>query len=231
MHIRAKRWARPELAACPYFISEIFQAKGGWRKLFAAPENPLHLDLGCGKGWATCDLAKANPDINYIALDQKSDILGVCRRYAQTIFDGEPKNLLITAYDATRLKNIFDSRDAIERIYIGFPTPYYKPRLHKHRLIHTRQLAPCREILSENGEIWFKTDHREMFESALDEYFPEAGFEVTFSTRDLRNHNTAPAPGNISPAHSPIVPEYMSEHEKKFAGEGKPIYMIIGRKR
>ena len=79
MRIRKKTWAIPELTACPYFIQEPTKLKGHWREWFPS-SHPLHVELGCGKCTFTAELAAQNPDVNYVAIDISTDILGVARR-------------------------------------------------------------------------------------------------------------------------------------------------------
>ena len=66
MHMRTKKWARPELAACPFYEPEGEQRKGHWREAFSHPDHPLQLEMGCGKGVSTAKMAAANPDINSV---------------------------------------------------------------------------------------------------------------------------------------------------------------------
>ena len=73
MRIRRKPWARPELAACPFCIDEPEKQLGHWHQMFER-EQPLHLELGCGKGGFMAQKAVANPDINFLAVDIKSAI-------------------------------------------------------------------------------------------------------------------------------------------------------------
>ena len=75
MRIRRKKWARPELEECKYFIKNPVELKNHWKEQFAK-NNPIHLELGCGKGVFISEIAAKNPDINYIAIDIKSDVLG-----------------------------------------------------------------------------------------------------------------------------------------------------------
>lgn len=81
MRMRRKPWARPELAACPFFVDHPQENRNSWKQWFAK-EQPLHLELGCGKGMFTAQLAASHPEINYIGVDIKSEVLAVARREA-----------------------------------------------------------------------------------------------------------------------------------------------------
>ena len=79
MRMRAMKWARPELSVCPYFVKEPAQLRGKWATAFKE-EKPLCLELGCGKGGFMSKLAVAHPEINFIAVDIKSEMLGLAMR-------------------------------------------------------------------------------------------------------------------------------------------------------
>lgn len=205
MRIRTKPWARPELAACDYFISKPGEMRGNWG-LFFDKQQPLHLDLGCGKCTFLAKLAYQNQDVNYIGVDISSDILGVARRNISACFGELPvKNVALTAYNIEKLTEILSEEDRVERIYINFCNPWPKACCHKRRLTHVRQLMGYRKLLRENGEIWFKTDNDLLFLSSL-RYFQEAGFEIYEETYDL---NAIERSGNIQ-----------SEHEVMFESQG-----------
>jgi len=207
MRIRHKPWARPELAACKFFIDEPVGFKGKWNDSF--PEKrPLHVELGCGKGGFISQIAVDNPDINYLAIDIKSEMLGLAKRKVEASYAEagiEPNNVLLTACNIEQIDTILSENDKVDRIYINFCNPWQKARCHKRRLTHRRQLENYKKILSENGEIWFKTDNDDLFMSSL-RYFEESGFETFEVTYDL---NSLEGTGNIQ-----------SEHEVMFEAQG-----------
>ena len=79
MHMRTKKWAKPELAICPYFTDEAESHRGNWRACFKK-DQPLYLELGCGKGVSTAAMVYDNRDINFIAMDITCNVLGDTRR-------------------------------------------------------------------------------------------------------------------------------------------------------
>jgi len=185
MRIRNKPWAKEELNASKFYTKNPEECKGKWKECFKNPDNPIHLELGCGKGYFVKKSAIQNPEINYIAIDLIDAILGVANRNIIEEFNGKnPENLLLTRYDVEEINNILDKTDNIERIYINFCNPWPKPRHKKRRLTHTRQLEKYKQFLKQNGEIYFKTDDDELFKESL-EYFKEAGFETIKLTYDL----------------------------------------------
>ena len=80
MRIRYKKWARPELEASPFYRDEPEKLKGQWKQQYEKPEQPLHLELGCGKGQFMAKLAVENQTINYLAIDLVDAMLGLAKR-------------------------------------------------------------------------------------------------------------------------------------------------------
>ena len=160
MRIRFKPWARPELEASKFYIDNSEDYKGKWRTLFKNPNAPLHLELGCGKGGFMSQLALANPQINYIAIDMVDAMLGLAKRNIEEIYTNNEmqiENVYLTRYDIERILNIMDENDNIDRIYINFCNPWPRGKHRKKRLTHTRQLEKYKQFLKPNGEIYFKT--------------------------------------------------------------------------
>lgn len=217
MHMRTKKWAKPELAVCPYFTDEAERFRGRWRGLFAR-EQPLYLELGCGKGVSTAAMVYDNPRINYVVIDITCNVLGDTRRNIAAAFGDAPvQNVMIARYDISFIEKIFAPEDRVERIYINFCNPWTKrPKYAKRRLTHPRQLMQYREFLTDGGEIWFKTDDMPLFTESLP-YFEACGFEMRYLVNDLH------AAG--------FTPNYISEHEKKFTELGVPIKFVIFRKK
>ena len=155
MRMRRKSWARPELAASDFYIQEPAKHRGAWKELFADPEKPRHLELGCGKGVSTAQMVHENRDVNYVAIDLISDVLATARRNISEIYGDEPvDNVLITSQNVLNIRSIFAPEDAFERIIISFCNPWNgRPRHWKRRLTHTQQLMQYREFLTERGEI------------------------------------------------------------------------------
>jgi len=209
MRIRHKPWARPELAACKFFIDEPAALKGRWNDTFPQ-KRPLHVELGCGKGGFISQIAVANPDINYLAVDIKSEMLGLAKRKVEASYaeaGREPDNVLLTACNIELIDGILSTEDVADRIYINFCNPWPRSKQHKKRLVHPRQLDNYKIFLKKGGEIRFKTDDDDLFNDAL-EYFIDSGYEIIYKTYDLHAAKDAPAG------------DFVTEHEKMFSDEG-----------
>ena len=206
MRIRNKPWAREELDVSEIYVKNPEEMKGKWREKFNNIY-PIHVELGCGKGYFVKKAGLKNPEINYIAIDLIDTILGVANRNIQKEFENKKiTNILLVRYDVEAINNILEKKDDIERIYINFCNPWPKPRHKKRRLTHTRQLEKYKQFLKQNGEIYFKTDDDGLFKESL-EYFKEAGFETIKITQNL----------NEEPDFWDNIE---TEHEIKFKKEG-----------
>ena len=216
MRIRYKKWARPELEASSFYVDEPENLKGKWKKQFKNKNQPMHLELGCGKGQFMAQLALENQNINYIAIDLVDAMLGLAKRNIEQAYKEaniEPNNILITRFDIERILLLFAKQDEIERIYINFCNPWPRGKHRKKRLTLSIQLEKYKEFLKENGRIYFKTDDDELFESSLI-YFEQSGFKIIKKTYDL--HQEPIFEKNIE-----------TEHEKMFSEQGIKIKACI----
>ncbi len=215
MRLRRKPWARPELAACPFFVDDPQQIRGNWCNLFARPTQPVHMELGCGKGGFLAQLASGQPNINYLGLDIKSEVLVLAKRKVEAAYakaELPVDNVFLMSHDIERLHLIFTPEEKVERIYINFCNPWPKESYHKHRLTHTRQLEQYRKYLRPGGQLWFKTDDDPLFEDTLG-YLQDAKWDVKYITRDLHQ--------------SSFEHNVVTEHEAMFSLMGIPIKFVI----
>lgn len=215
MRMRTKKWAKPELAVCPFYIKDAVSFKGKWQSLFKK-EQPLWLELGCGKGSFLSQISVNNLDKNFLAVDLSSDMLGLAKRNVERAFTEKNisiDNVLLTWQNIERINGIID--EPVDRIFINFCNPWHKPSQYKKRLTHTRQLMNYRNFLKNDGEIHFKTDDDELFKHSV-KYFNECGFEIKYITYDL--HKTD------------YQPNYVTEHETMYSQQGIPIKFLIAVK-
>ena len=218
MRIRFKPWARPELEASEFYIDNPEDYKGKWKELFKN-ENPIHLELGCGKGGFISQLAVYNPDINYIAIDLVDAMLGLAKRKIEESYkmaNIEIDNIYITRYDIQRIHNILSKEDKIGRIYINFCNPWPRGKHRKKRLTHTRQLEKYKTFLDEGAEVYLKTDDDDLFNDSI-RYFENSGFKIEKTTYDLVNETR-------------FWDNIETEHEKMFKEQGIKIKALIASK-
>lgn len=221
MRIRFKPWARPELEASYFYEDNPEEYIGKWKEKFKNENNPLYIELGCGKGSFISELAFSNQNINYIAVDLVDAMLGLAKRKVEekySLNNIKVENLILVRYDIERILNIFNKNDKIKRIYINFCNPWPKAKHKKKRLTHTRQLEKYKEFLVEGGEIYFKTDDDELFKDSLN-YFTETGFEIISKTLNLHQNDIFDGQNIVT------------EHEKMFSDEGIKIKALIAKKK
>ncbi len=219
MRIRFKKWARPELEASSFYIGNPEEVRGKWKEKFKNHKQDIHLELGCGKGIFISNIAVQNQDINYIAIDLVDAMLGLAKRNIEQVYkeaEKEVTNVLLTRFDIERIGLILSKEDQIKRIYINFCNPWPRGKHHKKRLTHTRQLEKYKEFLSDNGEIFFKTDDDELFTESLN-YFNKSGFNIEKITYDL--HKEPIFENNIE-----------TEHERMFSEQGIKIKAVIAKR-
>ena len=215
MRIRFKPWARPELEASKFYIDNPEEYKGKWKELFGN-NNPIFLELGCGKGGFISQLAVYNPDINYIAVDLVDAMLGLAKRKIEKQYEmakREVDNIYLTRYDIERIDNILSKDDNIEGIYINFCNPWPKSKHKKKRLTHTRQLEKYKQFLADGAKIFFKTDDDNLFSDSI-KYLDESGFKIEKLTYDLVSETD-------------FWENIETEHEKMFKDQGIKIKALI----
>lgn len=220
MRIRFKPWAREELEESAFYIDNPQDMLNKWKTLFKNPENPIYLELGCGKGGFISQMAVKHKSVNFIAIDMVDAMLGLAKRKIEQAYAENEQmvdNVYLTRFDIERILLILGKEDAIQRIYIHFCNPWPRGKHHKKRLTHTRQLEKYKQFLADNGEIYFKTDDDNLYRDSL-HYFEEAGFEIVKKTEDLV-------------AEVNFWENIETEHEKMFTEQGIKIKACIARKR
>lgn len=183
--------------------------KGLWNKNHFHNNNPIHIEIGMGKGQFITTLAKQNPDINYIGIEKYSSVLVKAFSKREQL---ETDNLLFIRMEAENITDFFAPRE-IDRIYLNFSDPWPKDRHAKRRLTSRQFMSRYDIILSENGFVQFKTDNRLLFDFSVEE-IKAAGWCLDEINYNL--HKDGPAKDNI-----------MTEYEQKFYNLGNPIYKLI----
>lgn len=210
MRVRKKKNCLPRMEKCSeVWIKNPEAHKGAWAKLFDN-DNPIHIEIGCGKGKFVSEMAKLHPDINYIGVEKVADVLVMAMEKAVA---AELPNVLFADMDAQRLDECFEYGE-IERIYLNFSDPWKKNRQAKRRLTHKRFLDVYKRVLKNGCPICFKTDNKSLFEFSLNS-FCEQDYKLSNITFDLHNSGFE---GNV-----------MTEYEERFSQMGMPIYRLEAR--
>ncbi len=213
MRLRNIPGADEAIAAHPLVIHSYENLAGSWQDIFGNT-NPLHIEIGMGKGKFITTLAEQNPSVNYIGMERYSSVL---LRALQRIEGKELPNLRFLCMDAKEIGTIFSEKE-LDRIYLNFSDPWPKDRHAKRRLTSTEFLGRFSPLLKDEGHLEFKTDNRALFDFSLEQMEP-AGWELLAVTRDL-HHDSLLNEGNV-----------MTEYEEKFSSLGNPIYKLICKKK
>ncbi|MDE7384643.1 MAG: tRNA (guanosine(46)-N7)-methyltransferase TrmB, partial [Anaeroplasmataceae bacterium] len=193
-----------------YFIENPLECKGKWSQVFQN-QNPIHIEIGCGKGQFIKELAGLHPDINYIAIEKYDSVL---LRASEKLENLNLPNLRLILLDATHIEDAFANGE-VSLIYINFSDPWPKSAHKKRRLTYKTFLESYSHILKPEGAIYQKTDNRKLFEFSL-ESFNENDWLISNISLDLHQDKEI---FNIE-----------TEFEEKWSKLG-PIYRLEARKR
>ena len=212
MRLRNIPGADDAIADSPHCIQEPMAEKGRWHLIFGN-ENPIHIEIGMGKGQFIMKLAKEHPDINYIGIERYSSVL---LRALQKMEIEPLPNIRFLCMDASIITEVFD-KEEVAKIYLNFSDPWPKERHAKRRLTSRQFFERYDKILAGNGVVEFKTDNDDLFAFSMEEV-AEAGWTLDAHTFDL-HHDPVLNEGNI-----------MTEYEEKFSSLGHPIHKLIARR-
>ena len=210
MRLRNISGADEAILNSAFCIQNPEEQKGRWHELLEN-NNPIHIEIGMGKGRFLMDLAKANPNINYIGIERYTSVL---LRAVQKIEEFPLSNVHFLCIDAATLPDIFEHGE-VDRIYLNFSDPWPKDRHAKRRLTSHEFLARYDQILNQNGHLEFKTDNQDLFTFSLEEIENSKIWHLDAFTRDL-HHDSIMNKGNI-----------ITEYEEKFSSKGNPICKLI----
>ncbi|MBQ9935461.1 MAG: tRNA (guanosine(46)-N7)-methyltransferase TrmB [Lachnospiraceae bacterium] len=208
MRLRNVKGSRETIAVSEFVVQDEESMKGKWREKFGN-NNPIHIEIGMGKGKFIIQLAKENPNINYIGVEKFSSVLV---RAIEKQTEEQLPNLFFIRMEAEYIGNVFEKGE-VDYIYLNFSDPWPKDRHAKRRLTSVQFLERYKGILAEGGGITFKTDNRPLFDFSL-EQIEEAGWVKDNVTFDL--HNSPYVEGNV-----------MTEYEQKFSEMGNPICRVV----
>ncbi|NQX59175.1 tRNA (guanosine(46)-N7)-methyltransferase TrmB [Paenibacillus qinlingensis] len=200
--------------------------KGKWSELFGN-NNPIHAELGMGKGRFISEMSKKYPNINFIGVDMYDELIRKASEKAKvaheiTVENEEDavlsiSNLRLMLFNIEHIEEAF-AEGELERVYLNFSDPWPKKKHARRRLTHPGFVAKYQQILNAKGEIHLKTDSQSLFEFSLNS-FADMGLR-------MRNISLNLHVDGIHPDH------VMTEYETKFAGQGMNIHrleVVIGQ--
>ncbi|WP_375605462.1 tRNA (guanosine(46)-N7)-methyltransferase TrmB [Flavobacterium davisii] len=169
-------------------VNGAFPYKGKWRSTFFKNDNPIIVELGCGKGEYTIGLASRNPNINYIGIDVKGARFW---RGAKTAVENDMNNTAFVRTQIELIEDIFDAHE-IDEIWITFPDPQIKYKRTKHRMTNSEFLKMYKRILKPEGIVNLKTDSEFMHGYTLGLLHGE-GHEVLYANHNVYKNEGAPS--------------------------------------
>lgn len=202
--------AAEKVAKSTCFVSEPTRMKGKWREALHL-QGPLHVEIGSGKGRFITTLAAMHPETAYVAIERYTTVL---TKLVKRIPEQGLTNLSVVNIDARALPECFAPGE-VDRIYLNFSDPWPKSRHENRRLTFRSFLDMYKAVLSDRGELHFKTDNVGLFDFSLVS-LADAGWRVDNITRNL--HAMLPPEGNV-----------MTEYEERFSALGHPIHRLTAR--
>ena len=211
MRLRHIKGSEEFVANSPYTINEPQTHKGQWQTAFSRKQ-PLHIEIGMGKGQFIRQMALQTPGINYLGIEIYESVMQKAIERLERM-EEKPDNLFFLCMNAEILEDVFAPGE-VERIYLNFSDPWPKTRHENRRLTSPRFMERYGKVLAEDGAVEFKTDNEGLFDYSL-EAIPQAGWQITWQTRDL---------------HALDIPNVMTEYEEKFSAKGNPIYKLVAKR-
>ena len=201
MRLKKVKDAKERVEASEYYVNAPGEYKGKWNELFKN-SNPIHIEIGMGKGNFIIGMAKAHKDVNYIGIEMYDSVM--VKAVEKLKQEEKPlKNLKLVLIDAMKIDEIFESE--ISRIYLNFSDPWPKAKHEKRRLTSKIFLEKYDRIFKGQKQILQKTDNNDLFNFSMVSLV-ENGYELRNVTRDLHSENVS---DNI-----------MTEYEEKFSNAG-----------
>ncbi len=215
MRMRKKKNLEEKLQLCDNLIIKLTDDRNyltaadnpeyfDFNKLFGNA-NPVHLEVGCGKGQFVYEIALRNPDINYLAVEKSSNVIVTACQKCEAL-----PNVRFLKCGAEYLSK-YIKPDSIDRIYLNFSCPFPKKAYASHRLTAPHFLKIYDSIMKKEAQIHQKTDNRGFFEFSI-EQLSDYGFTLHNISLDLHNSDFE---GNI-----------VTEYEARFSAQGCPIYRL-----
>ena len=200
MRLKKIKDAKIRVEESEYYVNNPCENKGNWKKIFGN-DNPIHIEIGMGKGNFVIGMAKLHKDINYIGIEMYDSVM--VKAVEKLKNEDWLNNLKLVLFDAQNIDEIFESE--IDRIYLNFSDPWPKAKHAKRRLTSKIFLEKYDKIFKSKKEIFQKTDNNDLFEFSMIS-LEEAGYKLKNVTRDLHSDN--------------IESNIMTEYEEKFSKLG-----------
>lgn len=213
MRRRKKKGSDTKLLSYTNYVikDDVESFKGKWSNKFNN-NNPIYVEFGTGRGKFITTLAKQNPNINYIAMEIKEEVL---LKAVEKANEANLENILFVWGNVNSILDYFEESE-ISRVYVNFCDPWPKKRWSKRRLTHSNFLSKYDYILNDNGELHFKTDNQNLFEFSLN--------EISDNNWKLKNIS-------LNLVKDEDFENVTTEYEDKFMAQGMQIFRCEASKK
>lgn len=208
MRVRKKPWAAPYIKAhSDLIVTDPETQLGHWQERFPS-QQPIQVEIGIGKGQFIIEMARQNPEINFLGIEIQESVIATALR---KLVASELPNMQLVETDGAFVDTLF-AEGEIDKLYLNFSDPWPKKRHAKRRLTSPNFLIHYQKVLKDDGRIQFKTDNRGLFEYSLTSF---NNFGMVFDEVWLDLHHSEGNEGNVQ-----------TEYEEKFSAKG-PIYKLV----
>mgnify|MGYP000139353080 FL=1 len=205
MRLRNVKGAKEIIDNSPYIIKNPIDYKGDYQKIFEN-NNPIHIEIGMGKGDFIIENAKKYPNINFIGIEKFDSVIV---RAVQKLENEEIPNLKLIKIDANEIDDVFDKEISV--IYLNFSDPWPKARHAKRRLSSEIFLNKYDSVFIDKKRIIMKTDNRKLFEYSI-KSFTDYGYKIEDISLNLYEDD--------------IKNNVPTEYETRFHNRGCLIYKV-----
>lgn len=215
MRVRNKPWADDLIAENPQaIVLNPEHHRGQWQARFKSVQ-PLHVEIGTGKGQFLIGMAVAHPELNFVGIELQKSVLAAALKQS---LPAKLPNLQWVLADGQGVNQFFEPQE-VAQLYLNFSDPWPKTRHEKRRLTYKTFLQSYAQVLGAGGQLQFKTDNRHLFEYSIMS-MTNFGLNLTELSLDL-HADVAASQGELE--------NIETEYEQKFAAKGQPIYRLVAQ--
>lgn len=204
MRLKKVKNAKERIEASKYFVKNPEENIENWKEVFKN-NNPIHIEIGMGKGKFIVNMARTYPNINFIGIEKYDSVMVKALNLIED--DEKLNNLKFVLFDASDIEKIF--KKDIDRIYLNFSDPWPKSKHEKRRLTSKNFLQKYDNVFKGRKEIFQKTDNFDFFEFSRESLI-NYGYQIENLTYDLHNEKTD-------------LINIQTEYETKFSSKGVKI--------
>ncbi len=191
-----------------------------WENVFAKPQQPLHIDIGCAKGYFIRDMAQCCPDWNFLGLEIREPLVEQCIKQRDALGLNNLHVLFCNANNSLR-PLLASLNQPPQRVSIQFPDPWFKKRHQKRRVVQPQLVADLAEFMLSGAWVWLQSDVETVAEEMVHAFAANSQFQRSFEPP----HPSPPETPGPWLAHNPLPA--MTDRERVTLEQGKPVYRAL----